>query len=309
MTTDQRIGLFLILIASAGYAIMPTLVKTIYANSSFEPMDIALWRFIIATPLTWILVVARRWLMPSSQMRGRLPIRGAMILGFILALAALSAFFGLERLPASTFVVLFYTYPAIVVIFSFLLGEMIQRMAWFALALALLGVAMTVPDFTTANAGDIIGVGFAFANAGLVAFYFLVSKRALSDGKDVLGTSAYILLATLCALLFLIPIRGIQMPTNTITLLSLMTLAAFCTVLPVFAVNQGIQKIGASQASLISTAEPVMSMVVAMILLGEIILPIQWMGAALIIGSVILLQLRPSPKAKVKVATEANSVL
>ena len=86
----------------------------------------------------------------------------------------------------------------------------------------------------------------------------------------------------------------------------MMTIAAFCTVMPVFGVNIGIQKIGASQASLISTAEPAMSMLVAMILLGEVIMPVQWVGAALIIASVILLQLRPQRKAKVTVATEVG---
>ena len=72
--------------------------------------------------------------------------------------------------------------------------------------------------------------------------------------------------------------------------------------------DQGIQKIGASQASLISTAEPVMSMVVAMILLGEIILPIQWLGAVFIIAGVILLQVRPQakPKPKVNIATDVG---
>lgn len=308
MTRDQRDGLLYILLASAGFAFMPTLAKTVYANSTFEPIDISLWRFIFAVPLIWVLVRVRRKSSPVKS-KSRMPIKGALFLGFIFAGASLTAFFGLERLPASTFIVLFYTYPAMVVILSFFLGESIQPMAWFALALALLGVAMTVPDFTTAGAGDIIGVGFAFANAIIAAVYYLGSKRILSGVGDMLQASAYMMSGTLLTMLVLILLRGIQVPPNLTTLLCMLAIAAFCTVMPIFATNQGIQKIGASQASLISTAEPVMSMVVAMILLGELILPIQWMGAALIIGSVIMLQLRPSPKAKVKVATEANSVL
>lgn len=305
MTRDQRAGLLWILLSATGYAFMPTLVKTVYANSTFEPMDIALWRFLFAAPLIWILVSVRQRT-ASAKQKEPIPIRKVMLLGFIFAFAALTAFFGLERLPASTYVVLFYTYPAMVVILSFFLGETIQRMAWVALVMALIGVALTVPDFTTEGGGDIVGVGFAFANAAVVALYYIVSKRVLSGVQDVFRGTAFLMVGTLCTLLIVVPFRGIQIPDNPTTWLSMMTIAAFCTVMPVFGVNIGIQKIGASQASLISTAEPAMSMLVAMILLGEVIMLVQWVGAALIIASVILLQLRPQRKAKVTVATEVG---
>jgi len=305
MTNDQRAGLFWILLSASGYAFMPTLVKTVYANSTFEPMDVALWRFIFAVPLIWLLVTARQRT-KSAKQKERIPIRKVMVLGFIFAFAALTAFFGLERLPASTYVVLFYTYPAMVVLLSFFLGEKIKAIAWVALVMALIGVALTVPDFSTDGAGDIIGVGFAIANAAVVALYYIVSKRVMSGVNDVFRATAFLMMGTLLTLSILIPLRGIQFPPNLTTLLSMMALGAFCTVMPVFGVNFGIQKIGASQASLISTAEPVLSMIVAMILLGEIILPIQWVGAVLIIGSVILLQLRPQKKKRVDIASEVT---
>ena len=305
MTKDQRSGLIWIMLSSAGFAFMPTLVKTIYAHSTFQPMDVALWRFIFATPLIWILVSIRRKVDPNKS-KGKIPVKHMMVLGFIFSVAALTAFFGLERLPASIFIVLFYTYPTMVVVLSFFLGEAIQRVAWIALAMTLFGVVLTVPNFTIEGAVDLVAFAFAFANAAIVAIYYLVSKRVLASVKDIFGASAYILIGTLCTLLLLIPIRGIQMPNNIETLLSLLVMASFCTVLPTFGVNHGIQKIGASQASLISTAEPVMSMVVAMILLGEVILPIQWLGAVFIIASVILLQVRPQTKIKVNVVTDAG---
>lgn len=303
MSKDQRDGLIWILLASLGFAFMPTLVKTIYANSTFEPMDVALWRFIFAVPLIWTLLAIRNKVKPNKQ-KSKVSIKNMMMLGFIFSFAALTAFFGLERLPASIFIVLFYTYPTMVVVLSFFLGEAIQRVAWVALAMTLFGIVLTVPNFTIEGAIDLVGVAFAFANAAIVAIYYLVSKRVLADVNDVFDASAYILIGTLYTLLLLIPIRGIQMPNNIETLFSLTAIASFCTVLPTFGVNHGIQKIGASQASLISTAEPVMSMVVAMVLLGEIILPIQWLGAAFIIASVILLQVRPQAKPKVNIVTD-----
>ena len=298
MTKDQRDGLLLILLSACGYAFMPTLVKTIYAHSTFEAMDVALWRFIFATPLIWLLVTIRSQ-SHAPKSKEKMPIKKALMLGFIFSFAALTAFLGLERLPASTYVVLFYTYPAMVVILSSFLGEPIRRIAWIALGMALFGVMLTVPDFTSAGGIDMLGVAFSLFNAGVVAIYYLVSKRIFVNVSDVFRASAYTVTGAFCTLLLLIPLRGIQIPNNIETWLSLIVIASFCTVMPVFSVNLGIQKIGASQASLISTAEPVLSMVVAVILLAEIILPIQWLGAVLIIASVILLQLRPSRKLNV----------
>ena len=83
-------------------------------------------------------------------------------------------------------------------------------------------------------------------------------------------------------------------------------IAALGTVLPIFAINLAIQRIGAAQASLISTVEPILSMIVSMLLLAEVILAIQWLGAALIIGSVILLQLRPRNRIDTSIVREAG---
>jgi drug/metabolite transporter (DMT)-like permease len=54
----------------------------------------------------------------------------------------------------------------------------------------------------------------------------------------------------------------------------------------------GMRRIGAAQASLISTVEPVWTISLAALLLGERLGPIQLVGGALVIGGVILAQLR-----------------
>ena len=78
------------------------------------------------------------------------------------------------------------------------------------------------------------------------------------------------------------------------------------TVLPVFAVNFALQRIGAAQASLVSTVEPILSMILSMLILGEVIFALQWLGAALIVGSVIILQLRPRNRIDLNIAHEAG---
>ena len=69
----------------------------------------------------------------------------------------------------------------------------------------------------------------------------------------------------------------------------------------------GTRRIGAAQASLISTFEPVWTITLASLLLGETLGPLQLVGGALVIGGVILAQTAPTtvrPEVTLRVADE-----
>lgn len=306
MSTREREGFLWILAAAAGFAFMPTIVKTVYSYSEFEPMDLAVWRFMLAVPLMWGLVALRNRSWGPS--RGRSISRvGAMGIGMLFAAAVLCAFFALQRLPGSAYVVLFFTYPAMTVLLSRLLGESIAPRAWIALGLALLGVALTVPDFiVSGDVVDLTGVVLALTNAAIVAAYYLMARRILAGVEDISRASAHMMGATLLILLLSVPVRGLQLPQNPASLLGLIGIATLGTVLPVFATNIAIQRIGPARASLVSTVEPVLAMIIAMIFLGEVIVGLQWLGAALIVGSVVLLQLPARNKVNINLAHEAG---
>ena len=305
MSRREREGILWILLAAAGFSVTPSLVKSIYLHSLFEPMDIAIWRFVLAAPMMWAVVMLTRRSSPVRRPSDA-PVRQALLIGAMLSSSVLAAFFALQRLPASTYIVLFYTYPAMVVLLSAALGEKLGYRAWLALAMALTGVLMTVPDIGELSAGDNLGLMLVMINAATVALYYLLSKRALNGVADMAGSSAWMMLGTLLVMLVLLPLRGLQMPQNPATLLILLGIATLGTVLPVFAINIAIQRIGAARASLISTVEPPLSMVISMALLGEVIILLQWLGAALIVGSVIVLQLRPRNRLDISIAHEAG---
>ncbi len=305
MSARERAGFIWALVAACGFSFTPAMVKTVYQHSTFEPMDIAIWRMLFAAPLIWAMVIWLRRAAPR-KVKSDAPVKPALLIGMLLSVAVLLAFFGLERLPGSTYIVLFYSYPAMVVLMSRLLGERIGPRAWLALAMALTGIILTVPDISVPGGIDQLGVVFALANAFIVAVYYLLSKRVLAGVLDISGSSAWMMLGTLLMMLLLIPLRGLQPPPNVLSLLMLLGIATLGTVLPVFGINLAIQRIGAAQTSLISTVEPPLSMIVSTIVLGELIVALQWVGAALIIGSVIALQLRPRNRIDISIAHEAG---
>ena len=52
----------------------------------------------------------------------------------------------------------------------------------------------------------------------------------------------------------------------------------------------GLPLVGASRAAILSTFEPASTVLLAVIILGETASPLQWMGGALIIASVLVLE-------------------
>lgn len=304
MTRRERQGFLWIILAAAGFSLMPTMVKLTYLHSSFEPLDIAIWRFLIAAPLMWALVLLGRRSARAAA-ADDLPITRLLIIGVIIAVAVMAAFFSLERLPGSTYIVLLYAYPAMVALLSRLMGDRIHARTWFAVGLALIGVALTAPNASAAADADMLGVGLALLNAAIIAIYYLLTRRALDGVVDVSRASAVMMAGTLIIMCLLLPLRGLQFPQNPLTAILLIGIAVFGTVLPVFGVNIAVQRIGATQASLVSTIEPIMSMIVSMLILSEVIVAMQWMGAALIIGSVIVLQLKPRKGIDLSIAHEA----
>ena len=301
MSTSERQGYLWILVAAAGFAFIPSIVKTVYLHSSFAPLDLALWRFALAVPMMWMLALLRNRAAGGRSERV-IMLRQSLLMGVIVSASVLLGFFALQRLPGSIYIVLFFTYPAFVVLLSRLLGERLQKRAFFALAMALIGVAMTVPDVAGPDAIDLPGVALALGNAAVVAVYYLAVRRVLKGVDDVPRASAHIMVGALLILLLSLPLRGLQMPQNAATLLALLLIAALGTVLPVYAVNIAIQRIGPARASLAGTIEPVLAMVVSMVLLGEAIVAVQWLGAALIVGSVVVLHLRPVRSASNSIA-------
>jgi drug/metabolite transporter (DMT)-like permease len=66
--------------------------------------------------------------------------------------------------------------------------------------------------------------------------------------------------------------------------------AVVATFVPVQAFYAGTQRIGASQASLISTVEPLWTIATASLIYGERLTPVQLAGGVLILGGVLLAQ-------------------
>lgn len=298
MDRSQRDGVLLLLLAALGYSFLPILTKYAY-SAGLEPRDLLTWRFVIAAPVIWLVMVFNR---PPAN-AAPLPRIRLLLMGALFAASALCAFFALDRITASTYTVLVYSYPAFVALLSLLLGERLSGRGWLALALTLIGIVLTVPNLGAEFArGDPIGMGLAVLNGATYAIYIVISNRLLRNDCDLRAASATSITGSFIALVLLALVAGLGAPQTAEGWLSVVAMAIFSTVIPIIAFYAGLRKLGAPRAAILSTLEPVLVLLWSFVLLNETMLPLQIVGAAFILASAILLQLRRAPQLQPSVA-------
>jgi drug/metabolite transporter (DMT)-like permease len=290
---DKRLGVALVLLSAVGYAMLPVFAQNVQ-QSGMNSLDLGIWRYLLAVPLFWGLVVSvrRGQREPSTLPRAKLLLNGTL-----LSLAGLCAFYGFERIPAGTFVILFYTYPAMLAMVGLFLGDRLPPIGWVALALTFIGVVMTSigQEAGTLNEDFLIGGGLALTNAVIVTTLITINARLLRGQANVLTGTA--LNATGGLLLYLLifavrglPGQGLQMPASETAWVFLVLLVIFSTTLPHFSFTSGIQKLGAAQSGIVASVEPLLTAFFAYIFLGQMLTWVQVLGGVVIVLSVILLQ-------------------
>jgi drug/metabolite transporter (DMT)-like permease len=292
--SNRVIGVAWIVTSALAYSMFAIFSKKLL--DELAPTDVLAWRFIIAAPVAWAIVLVRYQRGGASPRDA--PIGTMLAAGFVFGFVALFAFYGVDHLSASLYTVLIYTYPAMVAAGSALLGRPPTRTLWIALALTIFGIALTVPSVFDGSAdADGIGLAYTIGNAVLYAIYILATARLMRPipGRriDSVVAATWSLTGSLVFAFGTIAINGLQRPTDWGETFNLVGLAVISTVVAGMAFLLGLARLGPAPTALVATVEPVLTLVWAVLLLGESLQPVQVAGAALVLAGVVWAQ-RPT---------------
>lgn len=281
----DRLGVLLVLIAAVGFGTLG-IFGTFAQQAGLSIPTVLLYRFFIATLLVWGLLAARGRL---RLLRGR-TLLAAIALGS-LGYATMSGLFflGLEYMTTGLVAIVFYTYPAFVVVLAVAaVEERVSRATVVALALALGGVGLVVGADPAGASRTGVWVMIA---AALTYAAYITASRAVLETTDSLLLTAHVLPAA--GLTFLVggSIAGdLAMPTAASAWAILGGIALLGTAIPVFAFFAGLSRIGASRSGILSTAEPVVTVALGTVLFAEPLTVPTLVGGGLILTAVVLLQ-------------------
>jgi drug/metabolite transporter (DMT)-like permease len=291
------VGALLVAAGAIGLANKGIFGKFLYARGlSFEA--VVATRALLALPAFWLI---GWWYGAFRALRGA-PASNlllAALAGFICYyLGAMANFYGLTLIDASIERVLLFSYPAIVVLAASVIArQWPSARIVVATVLTYIGIVLVVGVFSGSLGGDIlVGAGFVLLSGTTTAFYFLVSERITRR----IGSAAFTTVAMTAAASSLFVHFSLRHDWREIELdstgwLIMLGLLAVATVMPLLCVAEGVRRIGAARAAVVSTVGPPATILIAALLLGERMTLTQIAGTALIIGGILVLELNRQP--------------
>jgi drug/metabolite transporter (DMT)-like permease len=283
---EQTIGIVFVILSTLGFATLVTLTRLAFEAGVDVPTGLAV-RFGLAALLAWPVLIARgRWRLPP----GRLP--GLMLLSVVFVANTATFFLAVRYVSAAMVAVIFYTYPVLVTVLSLLfLGERVTPIRSLALALATAGGLLTLGTSLTTLDVDLRGVVFAAVSALFYSVYIVLSSRITRDIPVGISSTWVMTGAAAAYLAYGLGTRSLNVGFAPRGWLLMAVIVVVATVLPVQFFLAGVLKIGPSLASIIGTVEPVFSVALAGVVLGDQVTVYQTLGGALVLFAIVLLRL------------------
>jgi drug/metabolite transporter (DMT)-like permease len=222
------------------------------------------------------------------------------LIGLLIGVQSLCLYSSVARLPVALALLAFNTYPIWTAFWSFVIyRQRPERALLIAMPIILVGLALALDVLGAASglgaAGQWLrigaGVAFALAAAGTFGLALVITQHEAADVDGRVRTATTMMIAGVVALATVTLQGGFHLPDApagwgglaALTFLYGTAFTIMFTVLP---------RLGVVGNSAIMNVEPVFALVLAWLILGQAIAPVQVGGALIVVGAVMALGLR-----------------
>ena len=265
-------------------------------NNGVDVATAVVFRSVItALVIVVILALQRVRISFTSRHKRMLP-----LIGLLIGVQSLCLYSAVARLPVALALLAFNTYPIWTALWARLLYRQApERALLLAMPVILVGLALALDVFGAASGLGAsgqwsrigAGVGFALAAAGTFGLALVITQHEAADVDGRIRTATTMVIASLVALGMVGAQGGFHLPQAlagwwglaALTCLYGTAFTIMFTVLP---------QLGVVGNSAIMNVEPVFALVLAWLILGQVIAPVQVAGALVVVGAVVGLGLR-----------------
>ncbi len=265
-------------------------------NNGVDVATAVVFRSVItALVIVVILALQRVRISFTSRHKRMLP-----LIGLLIGVQSLCLYSAVARLPVALALLAFNTYPIWTALWARLLYRQApERALLLAMPVILVGLALALDVFGAASGLGAsgqwsrigAGVGFALAAAGTFGLALVITQHEAADVDGRIRTATTMVMASLVALGMVATQGGFHLPQAlagwwglaALTCLYGTAFTIMFTVLP---------QLGVVGNSAIMNVEPVFALVLAWLILGQVIAPVQVAGALVVVGAVVGLGLR-----------------
>ena len=276
----RLIGILLIAISAASFGTLAIFGRFAYEDG-MDIFTILFLRFGVSAAFMTIILLLRKEQFPRGRILAQLVGMGA--LGYVGQ--SFSYLTAINYASAGLVALLLYLYPIFVAVLSTVfLNEKLTRIKVTALMLALFGTALTVCP----AGGQMSGILLAISAALIYSVYIIVGTNVMKHVSAVQSSTVIFASAGIVYGLLTLS-NGAHFPASNSGWLAMLGIILISTIIPVVTFLAGLERIGPTNAAMLSTLEPVVTVLLAAWLFGERLMPIVLVGGGLILVAVILL--------------------
>jgi len=273
-------GILLIAISAASFGTLAIFGRFLYADG-LDTFTMLFLRFSFAAFIMAFILFLRKEPLPRGKILLQLIGMGA--LGYVgQSFSYLSA---IKYASAGLVALLLYLYPMFVFILSVIVLR--EKATWIkivAIILALIGTALTVDP----AGGQLNGILLAISSALIYSVYIIVGTSVMKHVSAV--QSSLVIFASAGTVYgILTAANGAHVPSTNSGWLGIAGIVVIATVIPVATFLAGLERIGPTDAAMLSTLEPVVTVLLAGWIFGERLETITILGGSLILVAVVLL--------------------
>lgn len=258
-------------------------------RAGFDTVSLLLWRYIIALAILIPMALVFHRLADEWRRGGRWLMLNGLLVGTFQVFCYFKA---IETLLTSVVITIFYCYPILTLALDRLLYRMpISGITMIAVSTIIIGVGLTsLPGFAGATL-DPRGVTFAAMSAVAYAIYvataypFTRNVAPVASAVFIYGSFA---IAFGTATLF----TGFATPPRPELWLNLLFIGTLGGALQILSFSYALPRLASSGYAVIVCLEVVTVVLAGVVLLGESLVPVQWLGIALVLGGIVVARAR-----------------
>lgn len=208
--------------------------------------------------------------------------------------SAYADFRGLETLTPQFERLILFTYPLFVVLIGrVLFGQPVRPRSLAAFGVSYLGLALVfMTDFRAGGTGIATGALWVVGAAITYALYQLLAKQSIA----VMGVSLFTSVAMIGASVMVLaqfalttPVSALMVSGRALGLAAVLAIGA--TVAPAYLMSAALSRISAQANSTIGTLSPVVTLLLAVVILGEPLRLVDIAGTGLVVAGLVLFTL------------------
>ena len=298
-TRTQAIGAVMYLVAAFLFALNGSVAKA-QIEAGLSAAQVTEIRTLGCAVLLLIFLAITK---PASLRVHRSEIPFLLLFGVLAyAMTPFLFFLSVELLPVAIAALLAFLAPVLVALWlRFVKKEPVGKGIWVALVLVVGGLLLVSQVWSGMTLSP-LGVFYGLLTAAALAAYLLLGEEG-ARRRDVMSlafwgfaiaTVTWSILAPWWAFPWDLLSTTTSMFDGAVTgipVWSLVVLMIVISVVPFVLVLMSLQRIGAQRGGILGTTEPIWAALIAFVLLGEIITPVQSLGGIIVLAGVIVAEL------------------